>query len=72
MLPEIRAFPSEEFYYGRLKDSAERAAREFPGRLEFLQTNNHLFIDVKHGREAIINHSYYNEEEIKYARLTAA
>lgn len=65
MLPEIREFPSNEFYGGKLKDSTERKMRTFPVSLESLSTNNHLFFDLRFGREAKVNHSYFNEAEMK-------
>jgi hypothetical protein len=65
MMPEIRHFPSEEFYFGRLKDSQERQMRNFPKSLDHMSTNNHLYFDLRYGREEQINHSYFNEEEMK-------
>jgi superfamily I DNA and/or RNA helicase len=64
-MPEIREFPSAEFYNGRLKDSQERQMRCFPKSIEKFQENNHFFFDLKFGRESVVNHSYYNEEEMK-------
>jgi superfamily I DNA and/or RNA helicase len=65
MVPEIRHFPSDEFYEGRLKDSTDRAARNFPKKLGSLALNNHFFFDLKYGREGQSRFSYFNEEEIK-------
>jgi AAA domain len=65
MMPEIREFPSIEFYKDKLKDSEERTNRTFPESLDILSTNNHLVFDLKYGREAVVNHSYFNEEEMQ-------
>lgn len=65
MVPEIRKFPSEEFYGGKLADAPSNAARQFPNHLSFMKTNNHLFFNLKHGRESQRNHSYFNEAELQ-------
>lgn len=39
--------------------------RCFPKSLDHLCTNNHLFFDLKYGREESLNHSFFNEEEMK-------
>ena len=65
MHPEIRRFPSEHFYGGRLRDGVNIGRRANP--LALLSNMDYLpygFINISAGQEASQNHSFYNESEV--------
>ena len=64
MLPEIRQFPSDQFYNGRLQDAEYLKSRPMPKYLTNLDKSNYKFIDIKYGKEDNFRYSYYNEAEI--------
>lgn len=63
MLPNIRKFPSDTFYAGRLKDCRELEENKFPFDLHFLRSYNNFFIDARYGKEFFVDSSYQNEGE---------
>lgn len=65
MLPEIRQFPSDQFYDGKLQDSTYLKTRPLPKYLEKLDKANYKFMDIKYGKEEVFRYSYYNESEIE-------
>lgn len=65
MLPEIREFPSTEFYDGKLTDSVILQTRPIPKHLLFMKNSNLKFFDIKFGREDLFRYSYYNQCEVE-------
>lgn len=64
MLPEIRQFPSDEFYEGKLQDGEFLKHRKFRKGLEFMENANLKFFDVSYGKEQCNRYSFYNQSEI--------
>lgn len=61
MQPLIRQFPSETFYFGKLKDGIKD--RVFPVYLKSFMDKNIIFIDIKDSSEEMIDKSYRNQKE---------
>ncbi|KAL4475502.1 hypothetical protein ABPG72_013326 [Tetrahymena utriculariae] len=63
MHPNIREFPSIQFYDNKLKDGPSVASRPFPNYLQRLEKFNTQFIDIIFSREKMNQKSYENEAE---------
>ena len=63
MQPEIREFPSENFYDGRLKDHASILERPWPGYFRGLEKRNVVFFDIRFSTEHMKRSSFQNNEE---------
>ncbi|KAL4476260.1 hypothetical protein ABPG74_009993 [Tetrahymena malaccensis] len=63
MHPNIREFPSIQFYDNKLKDGPSVAGRPFPNYLQRLERFNTQFIDIVFSREKMNQKSYENEAE---------
>ncbi|EAR87968.2 AAA domain protein (macronuclear) [Tetrahymena thermophila SB210] len=63
MHPNIREFPSIQFYDNKLKDGPSVANRPFPNYLQRLERFNTQFIDIVFSREKMNQKSYENEAE---------
>jgi superfamily I DNA and/or RNA helicase len=70
MHPEIRKFPSHEFYADKLEDAPGVIEREKPGILEVvtkdLQVKPSVFFDLKFANESTHQTSKQNEPEAKF------
>ena len=72
MHPEIRFFPSKQFYQNKIEDSGSLKSREMRLGLqkleEILNKNRILFLDIVNSNESSIEKSKINRDEAELTK----